>query len=239
MHYRVRPRGMPYRMYLPLRGSEPMWQKLLGYYELAKTTHFRRVLKPGMTVVDAGGNHGYFTLLAASLVGPAGRVLSFEPSPENCHWIRRGVAANGFENVHAFEVALADRSGALPLQLCADSGGHSIAGAPMWATGEAIEVATERLDCLLQKAGVDRVDLLKIDVEGAEMSVLAGAERMLAAPHDMSVAIDIHPWLGVDADGLLALLEDYKFKVSHMDGRPILPAERHTLKEVLAVKRVR
>lgn len=72
-----------------------MLSRALGLYEPEKTHELCSLLRPGMTFIDVGANKGDFTLLAAKCVGETGRVIAFEPAPENCKWIRESIAANG------------------------------------------------------------------------------------------------------------------------------------------------
>ena len=75
-------------------------------YEPRKLEVMERLLKPGMTFVDVGANLGYFTLLAAKLVGPEGRVIAFEPHPDNTRRLRISIAANDYDNVLVCEMAI-------------------------------------------------------------------------------------------------------------------------------------
>lgn len=82
-----------------------------GKYEPETIALFRSYLKEGMTVVDIGANLGYFTVIAAGLVGPSGKVFSYEPDPHNFALLEKNVSVNGFKNVTNFPVALSDRRG--------------------------------------------------------------------------------------------------------------------------------
>jgi FkbM family methyltransferase len=194
----------PYRfagglIYLDLDESPAMRQRLEGTYEPAKVAAIRRLLEPGMTFVDAGCNKGDFALIAARVMGDQGRVLAFEPAPDNCRWIRASIELNGYEAITVFELALSDAEGRVPLYLGKWSGFHSIVSRrKLRRPPRTIEVQTRTLDSVLAETGDPHVDVMKIDVEGAEMHLLRGAERTLSDGRLIAVFVELHPGYGVD-----------------------------------------
>jgi FkbM family methyltransferase len=187
------------RIYLNIKESRMMLQRALGRYELSKHDAFKRFLRPGATFIDVGCNKGDFSLLASRLVGPQGRVLSFEPHPENCRWIRKSIAKNQYDNINLYPLALSDANGVAQLHLGEKSGFHTLlAGKPRREKGT-LEVQTRRLDDLLDEIRFQRpIHAIKIDVEGADMHVLRGAGKTIAKNPDIVVFLDVHPDLGVD-----------------------------------------
>ncbi len=143
-----------------------------GCWESWLTVFMARRVSPGMHVVDAGANHGYYTVMFADLVGPSGRVAAFEPNPGLAALLRKSVTVNGFASrVEVHEVALsAEDGGSIELHASADEPKNGVI-APAGGGGLAVRSAT-----LTAALGAwPRVDFLKIDVEGAEEAVLAGA----------------------------------------------------------------
>ncbi len=230
-------RPLGFKIYLNLSESDAMVARAFGLYERKKVHLFRNTLKPGMTVVDVGANKGYFTLLAAQLTGHQGQVLSFEPAPENACWLRKSIEANGAQGVRVFEVALGDHAGERVLHLGNVSGFHSLLADLPDRTGDTLGVPCDTLDNVLSEAGVTSVDLIKIDVEGAEMEVLVGAEETLRSNPGTTVAIDIHPMYGVDPTQIVNLLKDWGFKI-YQPGRTLLAVEHvdDTLTEIVALR---
>lgn len=152
-----------------------------GEWEPSETALLRRLLAPGDVFADAGANIGYYSLLAARLVGPRGGVVAFEPVPETARRLRENVALNGFGNVTVHELALSDREGLVRIRRvdARNIGRDTISPA---ARAEAsFEVRSARLDDLLDGP----VRLLKLDLEGAEMLALRGFERGLAGGPDV------------------------------------------------------
>jgi FkbM family methyltransferase len=140
-------------------------------------------LRAGLTVLDVGAHIGQYTLLASGLVGPAGRVIAFEPHPVLGRVLRRNVGRAGCQNVTVLPVAL-DRApglGTLVLHPPDNFGGSSLRpdGASAHHARATVEVTT--LDEALDRLGRPPVDLVKIDVEGAELGVIDGARGTLAA----------------------------------------------------------
>lgn len=175
-------------------GHSPMsLLRALGLYELRKTAEIGRRLRPGAVFVDVGASEGDYTLIAARIVGPGGRVHAFEPDPGNLETIRGNVALNGFGNVVLHAAALADRDGTATLHRSTVSGWHSLLPGLAQREGGVVEVAVARLDSL----DLGRIDMLKIDVEGAEAAVLDGARAGIAR-HRPVILLDTHPSLGAD-----------------------------------------
>jgi FkbM family methyltransferase len=155
--------------------------KQTGEYEPLVAGRMRALLEPGMTFVDVGASFGFYTVLAAGAVGPKGRVIAFEPGPQNRSLLLLNIAAHEFHNVTFYPVALSDENGVL---LYYTSGGN---GAISPFTGQVSElgggelVAAARLDDLLEHEA--RVDVMKIDVEGAEGRVIGGGSEVLRRHH--------------------------------------------------------
>jgi len=149
---------------------------LTGSYEPEVSDVVRSLLAPGATFVDVGANVGWFSMLAASLTGPEGKVLAFEPNPANTTLACRSAEDNGFANVEIFTVALADRPGVAALETDGSNGRViPIEGPPPAAFRASYVVPMGTLDSYLAAHGVERVDVVKLDVEGAEPLVLEGA----------------------------------------------------------------
>jgi FkbM family methyltransferase len=153
-----------------------------GSYEPQTERFIRQNVKPGMTVLDIGANTGYMTILLADRVGVHGQVHSFEPMPANYELLRKNVDANGLNQVHLHNIALSDRKGEATLHIDpGNDGGNTIGNVTGegWYGHSSITVATEALDDFLERAGIAKVNFIKIDVEGAESLVFAGARKLL------------------------------------------------------------
>ncbi len=145
-------------------------------YEPEVTRALAAVLRPGMTFLDVGANVGYHALRAARLVGPTGRVIAVEPVSENCRAILMSIHENGLENVSLLPVALDDHRGWAHLSAHVGTNASFISPtADELARGYGTIVPTFPLDDLV----TGPVDVMKIDVEGAEWRAVAGARRVI------------------------------------------------------------
>lgn len=142
---------------------------LLGTFSPESQQLFTEFVRPGDVVWDVGANVGFFTVLAGRLVEPEGRVISFEPLPRAAEYLRRHVALNGLENVRVIEAAVGANTG--PAQFEPSS---SLAMGHLDAAGS-VTVEVVRLDDVDDRLPT----FVKIDVEGGEEAVLAGACKLL------------------------------------------------------------
>jgi FkbM family methyltransferase len=170
-----------------------------GHFERDVLNFALRLLEPGMTAVDVGANIGAFTAAFAQAVGPGGRVHAFEPLDRSRRRLLRTLELNSFANVTVNGSALSDTTGESTLFTYGP-------GFESWATlaPRAIELAdrtleaatsevveTTTLDDYCEGAGIASVDLLKIDVEGAEQRVLRGASRLLEQGRIAGVIVEV------------------------------------------------
>jgi len=151
-----------------------------------------RELKPGATFYDIGANIGFVTLIAARLVGPTGRVVAFEPVPKNVAAIRENLALNGIDWADVHETAMARHSGTASL-IVSDVSAFSRLASINVPTGarETIEVKVDSVDEFLASGSERAPDVVKIDVEGAELEVIEGMRHTLAE-HRPVILCEIH-----------------------------------------------
>ena len=152
-----------------------------GEFEAGELRFVERFLEPGMTVVDVGAHHGLYTLLAAKCVGREGSVLAFEPSERECARLQKHLRVNRCRNVRVMKYALGSEPGNAEFYVV--DGPHDFCNSlRLPDVPDAVrqtKVEVRRLDQALEETGKLRVDFVKLDVEGGELEVLAGAERLL------------------------------------------------------------
>jgi len=188
-----------------------------GTWEAFKTELFKKCIRSGMTVVDVGAHVGLYSLVAAALVGPEGRVYAFEPEPQNYDLLQKNIKANGFTNVIPLRKVVQDRPGTAKLYLHPErSELHSVRKLRKGA--KAIVVEAISLDDFW---GGQRVDIVKIDVEGAEMAVLEGMQRIISENQDIKVFCEFVPQFlteaGADPGHFLAKLVAHGFTIYELD----------------------
>jgi FkbM family methyltransferase len=184
----------------------------LGSYELDKQHRFATLVRGGDVVYDVGANAGFYTLLAARLVGHGGRVVAFEPLPRNLSHLREHVRINRLDNVQVLDVAVAARPGHARFHF----GGGAAQGA-LADAGE-LEVRTTSLDALVAASLAPPPTLIKMDIEGGELEALRGAHAVLSAHRPVLLLATHGP--AVHA-ACLALLREHGYRVESLDGRDV------------------
>lgn len=193
-----------------------------GSYEPHVLPRFLECLKPGSVVLDVGANIGTFSLTAAKAVGREGRVVSVEPVSKNVRSICAGVVGNGFENVTILPVAASDRPRVVPILRHPDSS-NGIVDVHAGVSVADSYVPTLRLDESL--AYLDRIDVIKIDIEGHEPMAWPGIKNLVSRHRPLvfselnPVAIRNHSH--VEAERYLELLFAHTdaITVLHLEGR--------------------
>jgi len=187
-----------------------------GEYEPVTTHIMQSILKEGMTFVDIGAHVGLFTLPAAKWVGKSGRVVAFEPHPDNFAMLSRNAKAN---NLHPelINAAVSNSAGSVKLHASTfNSGDHQIYHS---ASRKGIAVDCVKLDEFFSSN--DRIDLIKMDVQGAESAAFHGMERLLQNNKSVKVIWELSPSqlkdAGGDASSLLAWLDSHGFGFTIVD----------------------
>lgn len=147
-----------------------------GLYEPEITRLVQTTAKPGMTLVDAGANVGYYTLIAARLVGVTGRIYAFEPDPLNYSYLVRNVEANGCSGVITVPKALSSTTGRT--KFIRDARGAEGFVTSAGDVQYTLEVPTVTLDDFFSAEGWPGVDIMKMDIEGSEKSALEGMPEL-------------------------------------------------------------
>lgn len=187
--------------------------------------------QPGMVVCDIGANVGVTTGIFADRVGPSGRVLAFEPDPFNAAVFRRYAAQRGLANVMLFELGLGESSGSRHLRINRTNRADSrILPSGMVPGIDDLTIACDGLDSVLARLGVQRVDLIKMDVQGFEPFVLRGMRATLAGNPGLQLVLELFPdgltQQGQDPQALLAFLFDTFPVVERCTGRRWMPLSR-------------
>ncbi|MEM1126792.1 MAG: FkbM family methyltransferase [Bacteroidota bacterium] len=158
-----------------------------GHSDGAVTDLLHQYVRPGMTVLDIGAHIGEFTIVAGHLVGADGRVIAFEPNAALVEVVRDNVRLNGLAHVHVEPVALADTDGDVVLEVHSEP---SISALLEEGMEQRPRTMTARVSAITLDAycSAHQVTphLIKIDVEGAELSVLRGARRLLEQPSEVA-----------------------------------------------------
>jgi FkbM family methyltransferase len=178
-------------------------------FEAYERALFSRVLRPGMVVVDIGANIGLYTLIAAEKVGREGRVIAYEPDPSNFQNLLSNLKLNGFDHVDARPKAVADQSRSLRLYLSQlHRGLHQIH--PFEGEARYVDVPGVSLDEDLKE--IEKVNVIKMDVQGAECLALQGMQGLLSRSPNVCIFCEF--WLegiqksGCDPKQFMVILEN-------------------------------
>lgn len=203
--------------------DDPFWfrlELLTGRHEPETTARLRASLKPGMTMLDIGAHVGYYTRMASGLIGEQGRVVAFEPHPRNHAFLTRNTANR--PNVTILQVALAEQEGTAELHdylmMSASGSLHydetlrqvqlsqkrsDVDFAPRLGKDfqpRTYTVRTAPVDTLLADLHIERVDVIKMDIEGAELGALRGMRQTIQRSPRLLLVMEYNP-LGLQAFG--------------------------------------
>jgi FkbM family methyltransferase len=210
--YRIRTgplRGLRWRRYNVLN----FWYHL-GLFEPHVSRLIESSLRPGDRFWDIGANGGYHTLLAARRVGPAGHVLAVEANPDLAPLIESQLRLNNMTNCTVMSLAVSNREGVAGFAVDANSLKSGLSDGKSTAESKVLEIRTTTLDALLELDAPP--DLVKIDVEGAEVQVLEGGHRMMAAAGPPRLLVSTHGQL--TAARCEEILRSHGYAVSPVPG---------------------
>lgn len=172
------------KMYVNAKDTGMVPFLLAGSYEEYGTKLFLDSIKPGMVIVDVGANFGYYSLIAAGALrglGDGGQVYAFEPEPGNYELLLKNIEINGYTNITPSQSAVSASTGRASLYLDSRNlAGHSLSSECIIHGDDSVQIETSTLDdFFMHRVGKTKVDILKIDTQGAEGLVLEGAWGIL------------------------------------------------------------
>lgn len=211
-------------IYLRLGNDQSRCLYVSGSFEPNELWYLGEVLRPGMCFVDIGANEGFYSIYAAKKAGTSGRVFSFEPSPRERPWLERNVRANQLDNVAISPLALADAPGEAVLNLAdAEHNGQNTLGSfghQGVTCAESVKVELATLDALRESGKIPKIDVIKMDVEGAELKVLRGALDTLKNDRPLILMELFDAALrgqGASAEEVIDFLRDIGYAISEFD----------------------
>lgn len=153
-------------------------EMILGTWEREMQDIFSRYLKPGNMVYDLGAHQGFLSAVAGKLTGASGKVYSFEPFPYNYNFLSENIHLNNLKNVKTFQAAVSDKAGKVKFSNSIHDTANTYLKQSPEFKNNLLEVNAISLDALLESKEIAPPDFIKIDVEGAELDVLHGAQRL-------------------------------------------------------------
>lgn len=188
-----------------------------GIFESEETKFLKSRVNESSVCFDIGANIGYYSLLFASLC-PQGYVHCFEPIPLNYHILCANSMLNVFANLRANLCAIGDKEGSVEFVVSRDSGFSSLMDTGRIPAADKIVVQMNTLDLYCSTHNIKKIDILKVDVEGAEGRVLCGAQRVMSDPElrPHTVMLELHQAMlgryGSSREGICAKLQSIGYK---------------------------
>lgn len=193
-----------------------------GIYEPFETALIQKYVKPGQTVLDVGANIGYYTLLFAKRVGEAGVVHAFEPESDAFKLLEKNLKLNGYNNVVPHPLAVSDRDGNAYLTRDPFSNLDHRITSRSEQKDKNVKVHTVKIDSLAGSSELT-VDVVKLDIQGAEYSAVQGMQATLLKSSTILLLSEFWPKaiqdFGADPRDYYELLLDHGFKLSEIDER--------------------
>jgi len=192
--------------------------KKFSFVEDFENKFFQSIIRPGMVVADVGANIGWYTTMASKLIGDQGKVFAFEPDLENFRLLCKNISANQCNNVETFNWAVSDKTGETQLFFCEENrGDHRIYKSDKGR--RKIGIHATSLDDFFKNS--PRVDIIKIDVQGAERLVLCGMKKIIENNPRLSIMMEFCPaflkMCDSSPDDFLREIKDYGFSIYLID----------------------
>jgi FkbM family methyltransferase len=210
-----------YKIAFPI--YRPLYSIFKTYTDRTERRLLARNLLPGSVVVDAGANIGIYSRFLSSCVGSAGIVHSFEPDPENFARLRTEVAS--LSNVRVNQLALSDRTGDSLLYVSEELNVDHRAYPTEGETRRTLSIRSTRLDDYFKPG--ERVDLIKMDLQGYEFHAMRGAERVLQENPHMKLLLEFWPYglkqAGVNWIDLISILDGKDMLIRQVSNEGLIP----------------
>jgi len=201
----------------------PLYAAYKAYTDRVERLLLRKILFPGAVAVDAGANIGIYSQFLARCVGPAGAVHSFEPSPEN--FMRLRSATRKLPNVHVCQAAVGERSGKTMLYLSDKLNVDHRAYPTEGDARRALQIEMMALDDYFKPG--QRVDLIKIDIQGYELHALQGAKRILEENPEIKLLLEFWPYglkqAGAEWGDLIEMLRGFGMDLMLVGANGLIP----------------
>lgn len=205
-------------LYLNFKDTGLVAPLINGSYESYTREVLKEIVSEGFVVCDVGAHVGYHTMLFSKLVGNSGKIYSFEAAPENFRLLKRNIRVNKLKNIDPIQMAISDKKGMARLFFSeADTTDHRLVK-PHDEKRQYVTVRQDSLDNILKK---EKIDLIKIDIQGLEEKCLQGMKNLIKANNNISIIIEFWPegleQAGTKPESLFMKLIDYKLKTYLLD----------------------
>jgi len=211
------------KMYLDITNPQTWDLRDEKSYEDNVKKIFLSKINKGDTVIDVGANIGFFSLLAAKKIGSRGKIFAIEPLKQANNWLKKNLKLNSFENYKVLEVAVGEKQGTMKMYKKSKSAEMIILDPTVSKDDLLIcgEINIETIDNIISTKKIEKVNLLKIDVEGFEHEVLLGCKESFKAKKIENIICEIHTKYlknrGIEEQSLYTLLRKNNFLTKDID----------------------
>jgi len=225
------------KIFLARKGPVSIKLHQIGIWEENETKLIKKEIHKDEVVLDIGANIGYYSLIFAKLVGPQGKIFSFEPEPSNFNLLKKNIEVNNFQNVTVERMAVSDENGKTKLFLSEkDSGQHRIYQCKS-ISNNYVSVDKITLDDYFKNNSLaEKISFVKMDVEGSELGVLKGMKSILNKNYHLKLILEFSPLhlkeFGVNPGDVLKFLKAYDFNFYLIDSNGLKPATEDSLLEI-------
>ena len=204
--------------------GDPLNISIEGVWEESNTKIFKNSINEGDIVVDVGASIGYFTLLAAKLVGNKGKVFAFEPGPENFKILKKNVEVNKYDNIILEQKSVSDINGKINLNFTEHIGFHSTDFSSDDPVCLRLPTTSITLDKYFENLNlIGKINFIKMDVEGGEFKVLSGMRTILKQQKNLKILTEFMKYfliqVGSDPKEMLSLLDHNGFTLFNIDDK--------------------
>jgi FkbM family methyltransferase len=224
--------------------SRYRFEVAVGWWDWSTVKWCRRLIRPGMHVLDVGAHIGYYTRLFGRLVGQSGRVVAYEPFVENFSVLKHNTSDRVPCLLDLFNLAVARSASKVDLYVSPGHSNHSLYSSFI-GSNESVGVQSVSLDTHLQSIGFAGVDLIKIDIEGAEVEALEGATDTLRDQAQTAMIVELNPpalrAAGSSASDLVSVVRSYGYDPYVIQDYPRLgwpaPESSQAVQDLLCLSR--
>lgn len=195
---------------------------LFKWYEAKTVEDCKRLIQPGMNVLDIGANIGYYTCLFSKLVGPKGMVYAFEPVPENYKVLIKNICSLKYQNVIPIQKGISNYIGQAEFYRTKESGLGGFYGSGDILEKISVEVTT--IDAFLTNYGNASVEFIKMDIEGGEPKALEGMSQTIKKSNHLDMIVELNPKTllrtGFSPQKFLSILDSLGFNIKVIEELP-------------------
>ncbi|MDP3935194.1 MAG: FkbM family methyltransferase [Candidatus Giovannonibacteria bacterium] len=186
-------------------------------YERDTVLLFKKIIKPGMAIVDIGAHIGYYTRITADLVGGNGAVYAFEADPDNFDLLKKNTKR--LKNVKLYQRAITNKTGTIDFYHYDEKSGinSTLPNVPLNFKKTKISVEARDLDSFFAKPGSPKIDVVKMDIEGGEYAALQGMKKILSENRGLALIVEFAPaWIVASGNtplNFLKYIESFGFEI--------------------------